>query len=368
VTPAARLVASRLGIDVEQRRPLDLSGIGNATALATLPVESPRWQQVIARITVAESYFFRDRATLTVLARDVLPRLIADRRERGDLRLAIWSAGCARGEEPYTLAMLVHALLPDRAAWSVSIVGTDIDARSLEAARRGHYSGWALRDTPPLERARWFRRRGRRFELDPEIREMVTFALLNLAEDPYPSGIDLVVCRNVLIYFGEAARRAAIDRLREAVAPDGWLALGHAESSGEQLRPLTAVAYPDVVLYRREPTTAAVPTPRQQDPEPEPEPPAVPVPDPAQLLERARAHADRGRLDRALALCERALARDRLNPEAHLLAAAIHQERGELDRAIAASRSAVYLAPGSAAARFRLDSLVQLAGRPRAAG
>lgn len=350
---ARALVTARLGLGV-RRGDLEgaLSECGDPARLAVLPLEGAEWQRLIARLTVSESYFFRDRGTQAVLERDVLPALIAERRASGDLRLRIWSAGCARGEEPYSLAILLHRLLPDRADWALSILGTDIDARSLEAARSGVYAAWSLRDAPDSERSRWFRPLPRRkFELDPAVREMVTFAPLNLAQDAYPAGVDLLVCRNVLMYFDERARRGALERLQAALAPGGWLVLGPAEATGEQLRPLVPVAFPEAVLHRRariEDAPAA--------PEPVPVAPRVRVQDSGALARQARAHADGGRLDEALALCERALRRDALNPELHVLAAAIHQERGSLDQALAACRSAVYLAPDSPMARLLLEA------------
>jgi chemotaxis protein methyltransferase CheR len=361
---AGALVAARLGLDFPQRRRADLErGVAEAARaagfrdrgaylaqLGSLGVESAAWQRLVTRLTVGESYFFRDRAVHALLAREVLPELIAERRARSDRTLRIWSAGCARGEEPYSLAILLDRLLPDRADWTLTIQGTDVDDRSLEAARRGIYAAWSLRDTPPADRALHFRpRSGRRFELDPAIREMAEFARLNLVDEAYPAGMDLILCRNVVMYFTEDARRAVIGRLERSLVPGGWLVLGAAEATAESLRLVTPVAFPDAVIHRRAQPPA---------PEPAATPPQPGPLQPAALVRQAGAYADEGRLDEAIGLFDEALRHDRLNPELHVLVAAIHHERGELDRALAACRSAVSLNPDSAAAHFLLGNLL----------
>src|SRR5205085_1716639 len=125
-------------------------------------------------------------------------------------RLRVWSAGCATGEEAYSLAILLEELLPDLAFWDVQILATDINRRSLARAQVGVYSPWSFREVPEGIQARYFTVQGRNFEVLPRIRERVSFAYLNLVEDNYPSllnhthDLDLILFRNVLIYFGEA--------------------------------------------------------------------------------------------------------------------------------------------------------------------
>lgn len=358
INGARTLVARRLGLDFPARRGADLeraltAAAGDAGELALLaalheqPTSGPQWRALIAALTVRESYFFRD-APLFAALEQVLAELIARRRAAGDLRLALWSAGCAAGEEPYSLAMLVERLLGDPAGWQLTILATDVNAASLEAAAHGTYSAWALRETPAWARARHFRPSGsKRYELSRRIRELVTFAPLNLAVDGYPSSLDVIVCRNVLMYFTEAARRAAVARLASAVAPGGWLALSPLDSVAEPAG-FEAVEQPGCRLLRRD---RPVPAPTR--------PAAAPAP-PA--LTRARAHADSGRLDAALVLCRAALREDALDIEAHLLLAAIEEERGDLDAAIAALRRAIYVAPDASTAHLRLGGLLLRTG------
>ena len=181
---------------------------------------------LLAELTVGESYFFRDEGQLSLLAREILPEW---RAASSDAPRRIWSAGCASGEEPYTLAILLREL-----GWRspIALLGTDIALPRLGAARRGRYTKWALRGMEEERLARWFHRRGPHFLLDDEILRAAEFRHLNLASDTYPSiesatsDQDLVLCRNVLIYFDLDTVAAIADRLLRALRPTGWLVLG----------------------------------------------------------------------------------------------------------------------------------------------
>jgi len=406
------IIASRLGLDFSEVRRQDLER-GLARALRTaptsepegflawlglLPANDPEWRRLAAHLTVGETYFFRDRACFDALESQILPGLIASRRENGIRRLRLWSAACATGEEPYSLAILLDRLLPDRADWIVTILASDINGAALEAARRGLYREWAFRETPRAIRQRYFHERGEGvFELDAAIRRMVTFAPLNLAGDGYPTlvtnttAVDLILCRNVLMYFTREAQRATAKRLTGALAPGGWLAVSPAEASADLLRPLVPVNL-GASLYRDQPGGSVGLEPRAAAPVVLPaaglEPMSFEVsvasapllstpasrqekapraPDRGYDLARGRALADRGQLEQARALCESALARDSLDPETPLLLAAICQEQGETAAAMEALRRALYLAPDSAAAHFLMGSLLFQQGEHRRA-
>lgn len=410
---ARALIADRLGLDFGERRQADLErGLARASRnspastpeaylawLASLLQEDPEWAHLAGHLTVGETYFFRDRACFEALEHEVLPALIAARRSEGPLRLRLWSAGCATGEEPYSLAILLDRLLPDLADWSVTLLATDINPDALARAERGVYREWALRETPPWIRERYLHRRGpETFELAPRIRRSVTFAPLNLARESYPSvvtntsAMDLIVCRNVLMYFTPEAQRAAAARLQRALVTGGWLVVSPAETSTDLFRPLVPVNFPGAILYRNDPTPVTPPLPPWapetlllEPPAPVPvvDAPGEPVlrepPSPweeqaeegpvvaATDLQRARALADRGDLEEAGQVCEAVLATDRLDPEAHILLAAICQERGEIPRALEALRRAIYLAPDSASAHFLLGTLLLRHGERRRA-
>jgi chemotaxis protein methyltransferase CheR len=274
---ARALIASRLGLDFPEHRRADLAeGLARACRtppmstpeaylawLATLPGESPAWGRLAGYLTVGETYFFRDRAVFDALEQQILPALIAARRAEGVLRLRLWSAGCATGEEPYSLAILLDRLLPDRATWALTILATDVNPQALEVAQQGCYREWSFRETPQWIRDRWFHRvGGDRFEVQPKIRQMLAFAPLNLAADGYPS-MDLILCRNVLMYFTPEAREATVARLRHALVPGGWLAVSPAEASVDLFRPLSPVSVPGALLYRKDPVSVTPQPPRE---------------------------------------------------------------------------------------------------------
>ena len=207
---------------------------------------------LLAELTVGETYFFRESAQLDVLRTDVLPELIDQRSATAPLR--IWSAGSASGEEPYTLAIMLREL-----GWPhpARILGTDISRPRLESAKRGRYTRWSLRGVSPERTARWFERRGTHFQLDPAIVATVQFAPLNLIADEYPSaatgtlGQDVVLCRNVLIYFDMESVALIAARLLASLAPDGWLLLGASDPPLNGLVPCEVVMTPGGVVYRR---------------------------------------------------------------------------------------------------------------------
>ncbi len=397
--PAARaLIEKRLGLHFPETRHGDLargilagarsSSIGAPEEylswLAALPDESPEWRQLAARLTVGETYFFRDEACFEALEHEILPALIAARRSQGNRRLRLWSAACATGEEAYSLAIVLDRVLSDRSDWAVTILATDINTESLATAQRGVYREWSFRDTAPEMRDRYFVHRGSQtYELHPRIRTMVTFAPLNLAVDVYPSAItntsavDVIFCRNVLMYFTPETQKATVARLAHALVPDGWLAVSPAEGSAELFSRLAHVSFPRAIFYRKDAAPAVLTPPRwpvEMDVPnashswPRAEVEVVPVtvapegraddaPEAVAPLKHARSLADQGDLDGARRRCEAVLARERLDPEAYLLLAAICQEQGDVPGALEALRRALYLAPDSPLAHFLVGTL-----------
>jgi chemotaxis methyl-accepting protein methylase/chemotaxis signal transduction protein len=233
--------------------------------LAALPFEGPQWQAVIAALTIGETNFFRQPAWFAQLERQILGPAIAQRSAAGPQRLRLWSAGCASGEEAYSLAILVLRLLRDRHDWEISILGTDLCAAFIDEARRAEYREWSLREVDEFARLQHFRRLDSgRFELLPATRNLVTFELLNLAgnepwTDPRLVDLDLIVCRNVLMYLAPHYQQLVAQRLIARLAPDGWLATAPAEATAEWFRPLTPVNVPSAVLFRRTPPAGDAP-------------------------------------------------------------------------------------------------------------
>ena len=248
------------------------------------------WAGLEAEITVGETFFFRYAEQFNALRATILPALIAARASERVLR--IWSAGCSTGAEAYSLAILVHELLGDaRSDWRVSILGTDISVEALATARAAEYGRWALRTMPPEERLRYFTRlpaapgirREGGYALRPEYRGSVRFErgnLLTLVDPGPPQGepFDLILCRNVLIYFDARTVAAVVRGLGRRLRPEGWLLLGHAEPSPAFASFLDAVSLPGTVAYR--PRAEAPPVALPGMPVPDPVPPTGQAPEP----------------------------------------------------------------------------------------
>jgi len=392
-------------------------------ALTLSPLTHPLWQQLIQTITVGETYFFRNQAQFNALRNHILPALIARRRQAGDFHLRLWSAGCATGEEPYSLAILLRELLPDLSLWNITLLATDLNAASMDFARRGVYRPWSFRnETPPEVQARWFKQRPDGYELDRAIRNMVTFAPLNLVNDDYPSAdnntlhMDLIICRNVTIYFDQATTRRVVERFNRALIPDGWLIVGHAEpvASIYQDQGFEPRNFPDTVLYQKISAAAAptptawsaatvstdepllLPAPKQRpndqeeaamppsshvSPERSPAgqrvsaaPPIAPEMQPSDspviaqnAWEQARRAADQGNQHEALAWLDKAEQQDSLQPQVHYLRALIQLQIDNREGALVSLRQAVYCDPSFALAHYSLGTLYQQRGEYRTA-
>jgi chemotaxis protein methyltransferase CheR len=200
--------------------------------LTASPSGSEEFRALAEQLTVNETFFFRNTDSLRAFTEVVLPdRIRAKSRER---RLRILSAGCASGEEPYSLAILVREALPDFGAWDVKIIGIDVNLAMLTKAREARYSAWSLRATSEDAKRRYFRVEGRDFVLVPEIQKMVTFEERNLVDEDalfwQSLACDVVFCRNVLMYFTPDKAREVVRRISQALLPSGYFFIGHAET------------------------------------------------------------------------------------------------------------------------------------------
>ena len=255
----------RASAEASMRRTMKRLGIKTAAELReAVEVPGAARAALLAELTVGESYFFREAAQLEFLRRTVLaswaPSWPRDR------QLNLWSAGCASGEEPYSLAIVLR-----EQAWPspTRIVGTDVSLPRLAAARRGRYTKWALRGVDDAIVGRWFSQRGSNYDLAPEIRAAVEFRSLNLAsiasDETMPVSQDVIFCRNVLIYFDERTVATVAKRLLGALAPDGWLFLGASDPLLTPLVPCEVVTTGAGLAYRRsgkrEPAQATVHVP-----------------------------------------------------------------------------------------------------------
>ncbi|MGT2512912.1 CheR family methyltransferase [Sphingomonas panni] len=195
---------------------------------------NPEWPLLESAVTINETFFFRFAEQFDALKTRILPEMIE--RHRDDKRLRIWSVGCSTGAEAHSVAILLADLLGDAIDdWRIALTGTDIDEAAVEAAREAEYSSWALRTMGESERARLFDRKGERYRLKDRYRGIARFErhnLLTMIDVAAPLGFsdyDLILCRNVLIYFAQEDATAIVGALAERLAADGILLLGHAE-------------------------------------------------------------------------------------------------------------------------------------------
>jgi chemotaxis protein methyltransferase CheR len=192
---------------------------------------------MIEAITTNETHFFREPKHFEFLAEEMIPRWRAHaEQKRGSKTLRIWSAGCSSGEEPYSVAMVLAASLPQSDGWEAQVLATDISARVLATACRGIYPAAKSNDIPKEFLYRFMLKgigtQQGHVKVDPEIQQMVQFGRINLSQGPYPIGVpfDLIFCRNVLIYFDHSSKRNVVNNLAKCLSADGLLLIGHAEN------------------------------------------------------------------------------------------------------------------------------------------
>jgi chemotaxis protein methyltransferase CheR len=412
----SEFVAEKMGLHFPPERWSDLQCglVGAATefgfedvALCTdwllaAPLTTAQLQTLASHLTIGETYFFREKQTFEVLAHRVLPDLIHSRRGR-EQRLRLWSAGCCTGEEAYSLAILLQQLVPDLADWQVTILATDINPHFLRKAVDGSYGEWSFRDAPVGFKELYFHRnKAGRYVVAPKIKAMVTIEHLNLVEDGYPSlatdtnAMDLIFCRNVLMYFTPAQTRKAIGKLHHSLLDGGWLAVSPCEASQTLFPQFATRNFPGVVLYQKseveagrapgfppavsplsnwpiadlgwntEPAELHAITPPPEPPIQPPaplEPPTAPAHAPPEFSTLARALANQGKLAEALTWCDRWIAAEKLNAASHYLRAVVLLEQGDPEQARRSLQRAIYLHPEFVLAHFALGNLARRGGR-----
>ncbi|OHC73711.1 MAG: hypothetical protein A3G18_03850 [Rhodospirillales bacterium RIFCSPLOWO2_12_FULL_58_28] len=352
-------------------------GAGDCAAyLVYLETDKDELDELIAELTIGETYFFRHNEQFDAIRNIVLPRII--RKNQKNRRIRIWSAGCAIGAEPYTLSIILKKEFgAELAGWVIDIVGTDINKKFLAIAKRGRFRGWALRAVSDEIKNECFTPAGQDWTIKPYFTKNVMFRYHNLALDPFPSHLDnlfafdLILCRNVTIYFNHETIRSIIRKFHECLVDDGWLMVGHSEPNMVTFKAFKSVNAPGTVLYQKsdeadETTSFAEvpPTPLWTPPLPPPEwkittgtinaieaiAPHVtpePAPEPPQTggsrLDEIRRLADRGKSGEAARCCENLLKTDKLNPSIHLFHALVLEQMGKDEDAEAALRRAIYL-------------------------
>lgn len=212
------------------------------------------WQALAEKLTINESYFFRDEGHFKLLKTEILPQLIQQNQQTKYLN--IWSAGCAAGEEPYSIAILINELLPQPNPWTINILGTDISYEMIKKAKQGLYSPPALRrlDTSILNK--YFKPINNQWQLNKNIMDMVKFYPSNLVKQA--SGkentlayFDLIICRHVFIYFAQKMTHYIADYFTQSLNTQGYLMIGHTELEHYHNPLLEAKIYPNALIYKK---------------------------------------------------------------------------------------------------------------------
>lgn len=221
------LVESRLGPLAES---LGLRNVEGLVAELQRANSAPLQDRVAEAMTINETSFFRDNQPFEAMKAVVLPRLIAARQR--DRKLSVWSGACSSGQEPYSLAMLLRDGFPEMADWKLSILATDLSEEMLRRTREGKYTQFEVnRGLPARLLARYFVRQGLQWQVQPELREIVTCRKLNLtAIDAVFPKFDVIFLRNVLIYFDQPCKESILRQIHRCLAPDGCLFLGGGEA------------------------------------------------------------------------------------------------------------------------------------------
>lgn len=409
-------LAARMGLSLPRERLSDLTrGLKNAARelgesdvevwarrLLSYPLGEAQVEVLARHLTIGETYFFRDERSFEVLREQILRPLIRER-QSGDQVLRLWSAACSSGEEAYSLAILLHETVPRLADWNVTLLATDLNPDALQKARAGVYPQWSFRVLPDSLREKYFQANGKnRWTVRPNVQSLVKFAALNLAEDSYPSmqndthSMDVILCRNVLMYFADKPAQMVIEKLQRTLREGGYLLTSANEGPRLSYAPLVAQRFGGAISYRKM-TVAPAPRPRVPAPKvisPTFAPPRVLAPQATAKIkakvaeenpkenisheDEARRLADAGELDAALRCCDAALQTGKLNARLYYLRATILLARGssgagvlgeaaEAMEAAAALRQALYLDPALLMAHLASGNLARVQGKNREA-
>lgn len=370
-------------------------------------------------LTISETYFWREPQVFAALTDHILPELIKSKKKK-EKNIRIWSAGCSTGEEPYSIAIALHKTIPKIKDWNITILATDINPRALDKAVAGIYGAWSFRNSPSWLRSTYFHNKeDRQYEIIPEIRKMVTFSCLSLVEMSAVSNtgsMDIIFCRNVLMYFTSEWVTKISQNLFKTLSEDGWFVVSSSELSSHVFPQFTPVNFPGAILYRKTKNGSAhslysesVPKEEIQSlsaeakslkveidelnpstlkplnlPTLQPsssvasltteglpkvvakeEPQTIPEETSADRIFAIRLLANLGQLEEALSLCNEAIASYKLSPGLYFLQASILQEMDKSSAAIASLKKAIYINPDYIMGHFTLGNLYNQQGNGR---
>ena len=226
--------------------------------LVSTPLTKDQIEILAGHLTIGETYFFREKKSFDILEKQVLPKLISSR-QKGERSLRIWSAACATGEEPYSIAIFLSKMIPNFKEWNISILATDINTRSLKKASIGIYREWSFRDNSSDFKRNYFTEtKEGHYQIHSNIKKLVNFTCLNLVEDTYPSllnntnATDIIFCRNVLMYFDPESVKTIVKYFYRSLTDGGWLIVSPVETAHIRNKQFVVVNFPDATFYKKD--------------------------------------------------------------------------------------------------------------------
>ncbi len=367
-----------------------------------------------SHLTISETYFWREPQVFAALTDFILPELLKSKKN-GGRNIRIWSAGCSTGEEPYSIAIALHKTIQKIKDWDITILATDINPKALSKAVSGIYGTWSFRNSPSWLSSRYFHNKGdKQLEIIPEIKQMVTFTCLSLVEMSAicnSNTMDIIFCRNVLMYFTSEWVSKISQNLFNSLSEDGWFVVSSSELSSYVFPQFMPVNFPGAVLYRKTKNGSVLPLSFMASANEDlqlspaealakegiqpilpftsspikfllpitPSPPlplnhsaiqpsssvasAKEEPQPAseetseEKIFAIRLLANVGHLEEALSLCNEAIESEKLIPGLYFLRASILQELGKSAEAISSLKQAIYINPDYIMGHFTLGNI-----------
>ena len=212
-------------------------------------------RELLDLITIGETYFFRNKAQFDVLMKFVLPEIMHRKVDSGDKWIRVWSAGCSGGDETYSIAMAMMEVVPSYEEWRISILGTDINRNVLACAKEAVYAEKHITHLPSASLDKYFKVRGTTYVLNTNVKKLARFEYHNLAKDPFihegMQDLDIIFCRNVIIYFDPQTTQRVIENFYHSLAQDGYLFLGHTETLWQITDRFERVEFPQTFIYKK---------------------------------------------------------------------------------------------------------------------
>jgi len=227
-TDKKNLVRARVG---KRLRATGFKSFGDYLAHVASDSSGRELVNLIDSISTNLTFFFREVKHFDLLRDKVLPAMMARKKNRGERRFRLWSAGCSSGEEPYSLVMTCLPVLEPLSAWDFKVLASDISTKVLNKAKQGVYSRDQVQKMSPLQVGEFFNQRGGQLAVKDNLKSLITFSRINLLEDfPFKGPFDVIFCRNVMIYFDRATQEKLVQRFWKYLTPEGYLFIGHSEN------------------------------------------------------------------------------------------------------------------------------------------